>query len=413
MQPATCGVGLQDTCAGARRLQTLPVISNRVLVRCCMVIAIVLSCSALQAAGETPAGGPPAKSRGRVLVFRGAMNIFSLGLDDMARQLRRDGYDVYIAPPTWGVAPGLQLQRKYLSRDDRRPVILVGHSMGVRTCLGVAKWLQANDVPVELLLALDAHPNARVPSNVQRCVNLYVTNPLRIFHGMPMTAEDPHTPILNLDITRLKRPGWARSVDHFNIDNSLWIRQIALNEIAAASQQQSAIAPPASPQLPTPSGLAKPALMLPVFASSAARHVQSQAVESEAPRTKLAGVILASNGGGNRADSRAASSVNTSGKDPAESAAIRHTRLLAPVVSQAAPETGAPGPPVSGDALRSASAQPGRQVPPVITVEHHDGRRLLPRSMMQIDSVLLRSLQNVSAPGARRPQRSHFRPTAR
>ncbi len=187
---------------------------------------------------ETPPhSSAPSDAPGRVLIFRGVLNVFSLGLDDMAGDLQRKGYDVSIIPPSLGFVPAVHLREKYLADPQRRPLILIGHSMGGRMCLAVAKWLQKDNIPVELVLVLDANPNAKVPSNVKRCVNLYVTNALGIFHGSPLVPEDPRTPVLNIDVTRVKRPDWAWPVDHFNIDDSVWMRQVAINETVAACQR--------------------------------------------------------------------------------------------------------------------------------------------------------------------------------
>ncbi|QDU95898.1 alpha/beta fold hydrolase [Lignipirellula cremea] len=171
---------------------------------------------------------------GKVLIFRGIFTVFSLGLDELTGDLQNAGYDAQIAPPSMGVIPAATLREEYLAMADRGPIVLVGHSMGGRLCLHVARWYQQAGIPVKLIVILDSNPLTTVPSNVERCVNLYVTNSLGVFHGSPVRGDDPRTPIFNIDVSKIPKPQQSWSVDHFNIDDSHWMHAVVRQEIAQA-----------------------------------------------------------------------------------------------------------------------------------------------------------------------------------
>lgn len=179
----------------------------------------------------------------RVLVIRGVFNIFSTGLDDLGQQLRAQGYDVEMSSPAGSWAGAMRLREAY-ERDPRGgPLVIIGHSMGGRACLHISRYLQSYGIPVKLVVIVDANPWVTVPDNVERCVNLYVTNPFGVFHGSPVygaaaNTEPPNASsrVVNIDVTKVPRPAWAEEVNHFDIDNSPWMRQVILNEIAQAYQ---------------------------------------------------------------------------------------------------------------------------------------------------------------------------------
>jgi pimeloyl-ACP methyl ester carboxylesterase len=194
---------------------------------------------------------PPATVR--VLVIRGVFNIFSTGLDDLGQELRERGYDVEVSSPggCWGGA--LRLKESYERDPNGGPLVIVGHSMGGRACLHISRYLQSYNIPVKLVVIVDANPWVSVPENVERCVNLYVTNPYGVFHGSPVHGA-PTSQVLNYDVTKVERPSWADPVNHFSIDDSQWMHGVILGEIARAYAPWRA--PRAASQ---PAGLAGPA----------------------------------------------------------------------------------------------------------------------------------------------------------
>jgi hypothetical protein len=191
---------------------------------------------ALALAGPSPAMAqepsvPPA--RVRVLIIRGVFNVFSTGLDDLGQELRDRGYDVEVSSPggSWGGA--LRLRETYERDPQGPPLVIIGHSMGGRACLHISRYLQSYNIPVKLVVIMDANPWVTVPENVERCVNLYVTNPYGVFHGSPVRGEGA-AQVLNYDVTKVERPEWADPVNHFSIHSSEWMHGVVIGEIARA-----------------------------------------------------------------------------------------------------------------------------------------------------------------------------------
>jgi hypothetical protein len=87
---------------------------------------------------------------------------------------------------------------------------------------------------VPLIIIVDANLIQSIPGNVDRCLNLYVTNKLGLFHGSPVTGESPDTEIINWDISESKRWLFEGGVDHFDIDATPWVHQIIIDEIATS-----------------------------------------------------------------------------------------------------------------------------------------------------------------------------------
>ncbi len=208
------------------RSAALCVVAIRVFLAACGVFLVV---SGLVQAGQSYGPRP-----GRILIIRGAMNVFSLGLDELACRLTQLGYRVDVTPPSMASVVAQQIQDEYLQNPSSGPLVIIGHSLGGRHCCSIPwKWRERN-IPVRLVVILDSNPQTPVADNVQRCVNLYVTNNLGIFHGQSVWSVSPGSDLVNTDVTRLSRPPGVGPVDHFNIDDSDWIQGMIVREVQCA-----------------------------------------------------------------------------------------------------------------------------------------------------------------------------------
>ncbi len=195
------------------------------------VVVIVVLAAVGGSAGGNPA---PARRPGRVLIIRGLFNVFSLGLDELACQLTQLGYRVDVAPPSMAPIVAQQIQDEYLRDPTSGPLVIIGHSMGGRHCCSIPwKWREHN-IPVRLVVILDSNPETPVADNVQRCVNLYVTNNLGAFHGQAVWGVNPRSDLVNMDVTKVSRPPGEPALDHFNIDDSDWIQGMVVREVECA-----------------------------------------------------------------------------------------------------------------------------------------------------------------------------------
>lgn len=191
----------------------------------------------------------------KILVLRGLMEVFSLGMNDLATKLECRGYDVELT--SWSMA------LFHAECSDPRPIVIIGHSLGGRMSAWVSRKLKGCGVSVPLIIIVDANLIQSIPSNVERCVHLYVTNELGIFHGGPVRGESLATDVVNRDVSK-GQPSWYQGgVNHFDIDATPWVHQIIIDEIAARFPSPCEFAqvnrtPSANPRVqPTLRGIAR------------------------------------------------------------------------------------------------------------------------------------------------------------
>jgi hypothetical protein len=136
--------------------------------------AIVVQAAAPVA--SPPAASPPAiVPRGRVYLFRGALGpIFSRGMDRLRDQIEQAGVTADVNEFTICRLIAERAISEY--REDPAPVILIGHSMGGYCDVIFAEMLQAENIPVSLVVTIDpAHVTHDVPLNVERFINIFLS----------------------------------------------------------------------------------------------------------------------------------------------------------------------------------------------------------------------------------------------
>ena len=111
--------------------------------------------------------------RGRAYLFRGIAGlIYSRGMDKLAERIRQTGIPASVDTYLMWRPVADQAIRDY--RRDPQPIILIGHSMGGDAALAFAEMLNANDIPVNLVVTYDPSRVADdVPPNVERYINIF------------------------------------------------------------------------------------------------------------------------------------------------------------------------------------------------------------------------------------------------
>jgi pimeloyl-ACP methyl ester carboxylesterase len=178
------------------------------------------------------------KCAGRVYCLRGLMDVFSLGLNDLAEKLRAEGIDARaMSGPAW-LSAARQIESDYAAGSDVEPLILVGHSYGADHAVELAKRLQPRGFQVQLLVLLDATAPPAVPTNVERCLHLYKPTPIGhimpfFFAGNPVVLDrdNRETVILNEVVSTGVFGHEASAVNHFNIDASEAVHEMVIREI--------------------------------------------------------------------------------------------------------------------------------------------------------------------------------------
>jgi pimeloyl-ACP methyl ester carboxylesterase len=166
-------------------------------------------------------------SHPHVYLMRGLLNIFSLGMDQLAAQIERRGIDASVYNHSVEEAVVGAIVRKYRA-GDHGPYILVGHSLGADAVMTMAQQLSQSGVPVALVVPFDgtgsyaASPNVACVLNVTQRYYAYM-RPGPGFHGRLQNVD------VSADI----------SIDHFTIDKSPRLQAMALNAVLQAAHAQS------------------------------------------------------------------------------------------------------------------------------------------------------------------------------
>jgi hypothetical protein len=127
----------------------------------------------VEPAAPSAAEKPTAQLRGRVYLYRGVAGlIYSRGMDGLAERIRRAGMEASVTTYLLWRGDAAQAVRDY--RRDPQPITLIGHSMGGDAAVAFAEMLNAENIPVSLLVTYDPSRIADdVPPNVERYINIY------------------------------------------------------------------------------------------------------------------------------------------------------------------------------------------------------------------------------------------------
>ncbi len=172
---------------------------------------------------------PAALEPARVYLLRGFMNIFSLGMDDLAARIEADG----IAATVTNHADADTLVNEIVTRyqsGDRGPIILIGHSFGADAVIAMAQALDRYDIPVALVILFDGTAPHQVPANVTTAINF--TQRFDIAPGADFRGR-----LSNVDLSN------DEGIDHFTIDKSPALQADTMNyviQVATATPAASA-----------------------------------------------------------------------------------------------------------------------------------------------------------------------------
>src|ERR1700676_3487117 len=201
--------------------------ARRRLIAATMALAgLILLPVAAQSAVKTIQGEADI-SRPHVYLMRGLLNIFSLGMDQLAAQIARHGVEAGVYNHTLADAVVNEIVQKYRA-GDHGPYILVGHSLGADAVMTMAQSLNSKGVPVALVVPFDGTGSYAAPQNVACVLNLTQRDYAHMHAGAGF-----HGKLSNVDLR-----GDA-GIDHFTIDKSPRLQAYALKSVLQAANAQS------------------------------------------------------------------------------------------------------------------------------------------------------------------------------
>lgn len=187
-----------------------------------------------------------APRQGHVYCLRGLMDVFSLGLNDLAADLRAAGVDAHaLSGPQWG-ALASRLEDAAQAGKLEKPIAIVGHSYGADDAIRLARDLDNHGIPVELVVLLDATSPPQIPPNVRHCVHFYKPTWLGralpdIFAGDPIDADQSTamTVLENRPLDEATFGSWAGGVNHFNIEANERVRRMVVEEVISTLPERN------------------------------------------------------------------------------------------------------------------------------------------------------------------------------
>ncbi len=112
------------------------------------------------------------KAETRVYLLRGWFGVFSTGLDSLAEELRSKGIKAEtIGHLAWRSTVSNIVKDHATGKSG--PLVLVGHSQGANNVIEMARLLEREKIPVDLLVTLAPLLQDPVPGNVVRAINYY------------------------------------------------------------------------------------------------------------------------------------------------------------------------------------------------------------------------------------------------
>lgn len=202
---------------------------------CRLLPVIALLLLAIGASPARAVAGPASgASTAHVYLLRGVLNIFSLGLDDIAAKLRAQGIPVTVANFVSWSSLADEAAAEYRS-GRLKTIVLVGHSSGATALPDMVSRLDQHGVPVRLAIGLDSVFRTGLSGRVGRYVNFYIANgagtPVEKRKGFQGTLE-------NVNVENV--PG----VGHMSIEKNQIMQQKVIGEIDAVVFGRSAPSAP-------------------------------------------------------------------------------------------------------------------------------------------------------------------------
>jgi hypothetical protein len=229
----------------------------------------------------------PVRSTAHVYLLRGLMNIFSLGMDDLAAKIQARGITATLHNHSEWQTLSDEIAARYRA-GNRGPIILIGHSLGADAVMLMGEYLGTKGVPVALIVPFDGTNSYAATGNVARVMNLTQRDYAYVKRGPGFRGE-----LQNVDVSN------DTSIGHISIDKSARLHALVVNRIvgivggrSAPSITGSTGSKPSSPLAPQNGASGKPAD--PATSGSTAQTGSSAspaaAEPAEAPLTPAASV---------------------------------------------------------------------------------------------------------------------------
>lgn len=218
-------------------------------------------------------------STAHVYLLRGLLNIFSLGMDDLAQKIERRGIRTSVHNHSEWETLSDQIAARYKA-GNRGAIILVGHSLGADAVMFMGEYLGKKGVPVALIVPFDGTGSFAASSNVQRVMNLTQRDYAYMKRGNGFRGE-----LSNIDVS-------GQGYGHIDIDKSDRLHNMVINKIVGVvgrggprTAAPKPAAPAATPSA-APAAASAPAATPSATPAAASAPVTPSATPAAAPAPK-------------------------------------------------------------------------------------------------------------------------------
>jgi len=171
--------------------------------------------------GAGPGAAQP-QPRAHVYLLRGLLNVFSLGMDSLAGELKGRDVDATVhGYSEWQILAD-QAAADYKARKEA-PIFLIGHSLGADAVMEMAAYLGRKGVPVALVVPFDCTKSFAASDNITRV--LYLTHSGT--YASPRAGHGFHGTLVTVDVSS------DPDIDHINIDKSPRLHERVVAEVLA------------------------------------------------------------------------------------------------------------------------------------------------------------------------------------
>ena len=175
--------------------------------------------------GARAQGPSTSKATAHVYLLRGVLNVFSMGMDQIAYKLEQRGIATTVTNYLLWSSVADDAAAAYKS-GKVRTIILVGHSSGATALPDMVDRLTRLGAPVKLAIGLDSVFQTTLTGKVGRYINFYIGNGAgtRVARGKNLQGE-----LSNVDVENI--PG---GVGHVTIDKNEIIQQKVISAILSS-----------------------------------------------------------------------------------------------------------------------------------------------------------------------------------
>jgi hypothetical protein len=187
--------------------------------------ALVVVFLLLAPTGAYAQGPSTSRSTAHVYLLRGVLNVFSMGMDQIAYKLEQRGIATTVTNYLLWSSVADDAAAAYKS-GKVRTIILVGHSSGATVLPDMVEHLTRRGVPVKLAIGLDSVFQTTLSGKVGRYINFYIGNGAgtRVARGRNLQGQ-----LSNVDVENT--PG---GVGHITIDKNEIIQQKVISAILSS-----------------------------------------------------------------------------------------------------------------------------------------------------------------------------------